>query len=247
MVKVFLTYCPPSHELLLAGCKRVMISYGCQTRLAKPILPPGFSDYLLDSGGFQLKTGAIKRPLYWKSYCWWIKALIEKYGDKISGYMTLDVDSPGITYENTLYMMGEGLNPMPIWKDGWSEYWLDFYAREFPYVAIGGLVGSGQKSRMYYTQLMKKLAVNYPKTKFHLLGVGISGADGFKQYPPFSVDFSTWTNPGRFGSALVHTNQGNIKQITLTDELRQKIRTNRDYKQSLVRQAIKTALSMENL
>jgi len=128
------------------------------------------------------------------------------------------------TWLNQTYLESMGLNPLPVWHIGEPMSYLDEYCENYDYVAIGG-AASGSMSASTYVKMWKWVSNKYPKTKFHLFGIGVSGTDIFKVALPYSSDFSTWTVPARFGHTVVLDNKKIIREIRPSDEERKKMKS----------------------
>ena len=108
-------------------------------------------------------------------------------------------------------------------------------------VAIGGLVGGKRKPAKYYLDLYQVIQAEFPNNKIHLFGLGVTAAI-FKEPKPFSIDFSTWTVPARFGNC-VEVKDGVVHEYKLTPVLKDRARFSKDYQAELIRitiQALKT-------
>ena len=245
-MKIYLAYSKNYHDILKEEKAKLIISYGRKHGTSgEPTLPDGFDEYLIDSGGFQLAMGTNERDIYLGAYCLWLELLVRKYGDKIKGYMALDTKDPSETLSNLREMREYGLNPIAIWHDGWPEDALEYICSTCDYIAIGGLVGSGFKSKGYYRKLFERITQKYPEIKIHMLGIGIIGTHAFKSFRPYSVDFSTWTVPARFGHDLVYDKKQILKEVKLPAEVRQRLRDDNDYENELIRRAIRSVISLE--
>ena len=226
-----------------AGCRRVIVSFGVQKWLPSWQLPHGFSDYMLDSGGYQVAQGTGTRKVYVKSYSYWVTALLDRYADRISAYMNLDVDSEDYSHENLCYMEIDDLHPVPVWKDGWSDDLLIHYTENYPYIAIGGLAGKRKPTR-YHANLARRLISRFPSTKFHFFGMGVSTSNFYKDYQPYSVDFSTYLNPVRFGQEVV-LDKGRVKCREMDEPSKQRITHDKEFADQKIIDAVRNVLRLE--
>ena len=149
-----------------------------------------------------------------------------------------------ITLENQFIMEQNGLRPIPVWHDGEPEEYLSLYCRNYEWVAIGGLVGR-LKSKDYYRKLVNRITQNYPDNKIHLLGIGITGIDAFRQGKIYSVDFSTWSTVARYGHIIVTDPKQLIKEIKLPDEDRERLRHDQQFQIDITRKSIKNIQMFE--
>ena len=187
--------------------------------------------------------GTGNRGLYVKSYCYWVEALLSRYGELISSYMSLDVETEEFSFENQCYMEAHGLNPVPVWHVGWSEDLLNHYTSNYNYLAIGGLVGVN-KATEYYTNLARKLISTYPDNRFHFFGQGITAANFSKNYQPYSVDFSTYLNPVKYGAEIVWI-KGHLKSLEMDEQSRKRIEHDKEFMRHKVIEAIANLLTLE--
>jgi hypothetical protein len=246
-MKVYLAYSENYRESLQRVGAKLIISYGRQHGShLEPTLPETFPSYLIDSGGYQLKMGTAERGIYIGGYCLYLKFILQKYGPKIDGYFGLDTADEAETLRNIDYMVGKGLKPIPVWKLQWSEEGLRDYCSAFDYVAIGGLVGAGTRSRTFYRMTFERIKQHHPTTKFHTLGIGITAMTAFKAVRPFSIDLSTWGTAARFGNRLIYDKKLGIKEIKLPDIERQRLRDDNAYETELVEEAIGLVMGMED-
>lgn len=256
-MRVYLAYSEGMEDILTEADARVIISYGRKHgSMLKPELPGNFRDYLIDSGGFQLKMGTAERDITIEAYTLWLQMITEKYGDKVSGYMSLDLMPGNLkdrkevlwtadeSVKNTEYMIKEGLKPVPVWKTFWPEDVLYYYCGITKYVAIGGLVGyQGGKEALRH--LFERIHTKYPDNEFHMLGVGIRAVIAFKTYRPRSIDFSTWTVAARFGHDIVLDDKQYLKEVAMSKEDRQRVLVDEAFLKSKLRQAIKSCMTLE--
>lgn len=144
----------------------------------------------LDSGAFGAYTRGITIDL--DSYCQYIEA----HRGAIDCYAALDVIKDWrATAHNLDLMVARGLMPIPCFHRGspWEE--LDRLARDFPYIALGGMVGgNGQgthdsltqdKAGPYLDECFSRLQRHWP-VKVHLFGVVAQWV--LERYPLFSAD-----------------------------------------------------------
>ena len=165
-------------------------------------LLPFFGDFLLDSGAFTFMQGKGGSP-NWDEY-------IERYADfinrnHITKFFELDIDSViGYDYVKKIRAKLErltGKQPIPVWhrSRGKDEY--IGHCKDYPYVAIGGLVDGAKKGEYarqfwkYFPWFIGKAHEN--DAKIHALG--FTSLEGIRQYHFDSVDSTAWTTGNRFG------------------------------------------------
>ena len=165
-------------------------------------LIPFFGDFLLDSGAFTFMQGKGGSP-NWDDY-------IERYADfinrnHITKFFELDIDSV-VGYEKVKKIRATlerltGKQPIPVWhrSRGKDEY--IGHCKDYPYVAIGGLV-DGAKKGEYARQFWKYFpwfigTAHENGSRIHALG--FTSLEGIQKYHFDSVDSTAWTTGNRFG------------------------------------------------
>lgn len=170
--------------------------------------------FFLDSGAYSAWSKASVIDL--DEYCAFIRANIEH----IDVYASLDV-IPGVpgrgattqereeaaeqSWRNYLYMVGEGLDPLPVYHYGedprFLERMLDYGCT---YIGIGGLVGiPGGLRQVWLDRVFKRLtdAKGMPIVKTH--GFGMTSVPLIFRYPWYSVDSTTWIKITQTGAVLL--------------------------------------------
>lgn len=167
-------------------------------------LIPYFGDFMLDSGAFTFMGGFsftsnknvnVKYEEYLEKYADFIKR------NNVNKFFELDIDSV-VGYEKVKEYRAQlerltGKQPIPVWHSTRGiEEWERMCA-EYPYVAIGGIVGGEWKSsaEKYLPWFIKK--AHMYKAKVH--GLGYTKLSKLKKYHFDSVDSTAWTTGNRFG------------------------------------------------
>ena len=212
-MKIYFVYSVHYGNILQEENCRILISFANVKRIIDtdqyygfiPKIPENFSEVLIDSGGYQLQTGVrTSMNIGVPEYSRWLTDALIKYPE-IIGYMNLDIaNDPIATMDNQFRMESEGLLPIPTWHDGEPKEFLDYYCDKYEWIAIGGLVSKRNLGKRYITNLCNWVQQEYPDSKFHFFGIGISGAMGYRQISPYSCDFSTWSTVSRYGHAIVN-------------------------------------------
>lgn len=246
-LKVYLAYSSNYHDLLERNNSRMIISFGRaegDQKKGNYVLPQGFNDYILDSGGFQFQTGVTTRSISVGSYSLFIEFALRENGDKLKGWMGLDVADWEISLKNYDELKKNGFPCIPVWKAFWPDEILEYLCSEYDYLAIGGIAFTAKKSTLRST--WERVFQKYPNKKFHLLGVGVRAGLVLRTFRPYSIDVSTWSAPARFGQHLVWDEKvGKIYQRELPPELRQKLRDDENYEREQVEQAIQALQKFE--
>lgn len=172
---------------------------------------PYCGDFLLDSGAYTFMQNSKKRVV-WEDY-------IERYAEfikrnKVEKYFELDIDSV-VGYEKVKEYRARlerltGTQSIPVWHTNRGKAEFERMSAEYPYVAIGGLVGTGsaeyaRKYWGYFPWFIQTAHQN--KAKIHALG--FTNLDGLRKFHFDSVDSTRW-NCARFGR-LEYFSEGTIK------------------------------------
>lgn len=165
-------------------------------------LIPYFGDFLLDSGAFtfmQGKGGAVDWDDYIRQYADFINR------NRIDKYFELDIDSV-VGYEKVKEIRRKlegltGKQSIPVWHKSRGKDEYINHCKEYPYVAIGGLV-DGAKKGEYARQFWKYFpwfinTAHENGSKIHALG--FTSLEGIERYHFDSVDSTAWTTGNRFG------------------------------------------------
>jgi hypothetical protein len=161
--------------------------------------PQNKIDLFLDSGAYSAWTQKVEIDI--QEYIKFIK----EHQDCISVYANLDViGSAEGTWKNQVTMEKAGLKPLPVYHFKEPVEWLLRYlAKGYEYIAIGGLVGSGNivpfLDSIFTNQLCDQNGM--PKIKVH--GFGLTSLKLMLRYPWYSVDSTSWVLTGRMGSVLM--------------------------------------------
>lgn len=182
------------YALLSYGDKRGAIKI--LERIKKP-----FKGLIVDSGAFTFMNGtASGTHIDWDRYAEEYADFVKQYHAK--NYIELDLDA--IIGLNEVERLRKklakivGYPPIPVWHKsrGW-DYWLEM-CRDYPYIAIGGIVTHEIKRNEY--PFFKTMLEQSEKTgaKVHSLGLTPADPSIFQRYRFYSADSSTWTVCRRF-------------------------------------------------
>lgn len=158
-------------------------------------LLPFMGDFLLDSGAFSFMEGA--KAVDWDEY-------IERYAhfivrNKIQKFFELDVDSV-VGYRKVLELRHKlekqvGRQCIPVWHISRGKDEFIKHCKEYPYVALGGIVSGEWQTDSYFPWFISE-AHKYG-AKIH--GLGYTKLRNLGKYHFDSVDSTAWTTGNRYG------------------------------------------------
>ena len=162
----------------------------------------------LDSGAFSAMTQGIEIDI--NEYIEFIKenkSFLEIYAslDVISvNAKPPDIHSAKASLYNTKIMVNAGLNPVPAFHIGEPFKYLEYYVKNFDYIALGVAGNSGPKLIKWMDECFSKYICDkngIPKVKVH--GFAVTGLNLMRRYPWYSVDSTSWVITGRMGAILI--------------------------------------------
>jgi hypothetical protein len=153
----------------------------------------------LDSGAFSAFTKGVEINI--NDYIDYIK----RYKKYIDVYANLDVigDAEG-TLVNQKKMEEAGLSPMPCFHAGEDWSYLDYYIKNYDYIALGGVAQLGRKAELwmeYCFNMVCDQPSRLPKCKVH--GFAVTSTKLMFKFPWYSVDSTSWVMTSRMGSVFV--------------------------------------------
>lgn len=159
-----------------------------------------FGSFLLDSGAFTFMSGSHKGGIDWDEYVEDYARFINKYDVKL--FFELDIDSVvGLAEVERLRTKLEALThkkPIPVWhKNRGKDYFIKM-CRDYPYVALGGIVTKEIPRKVYegaFPWFIKTAHDN--GAKIH--GLGYTTIANLKKYHFDSVDSTAWLYGNRGG------------------------------------------------
>lgn len=157
-------------------------------------------NFMLDSGAYTFLENAKKgNNIDWDSYILKYADIINKLN--IEHFLELDIDNVvGLKeVERLRDKLEQATNKkcIPVWH---KKRGLDYYkkmCKDYPYIAIGGIVSGEISSKDYpvFTNLLNIAKEN--KTKVH--GLGFTNLIGLTKYKFYSVDSTAWIYGNRAG------------------------------------------------
>ena len=163
-------------------------------------LIPYFNSFLLDSGAFTFMSGSHKCEIDWDSYVDEYAQFINRYDIKL--FFELDIDSiVGLAEVERLrdkLQAKTGKHPIPVWhKNRGKDYFIGM-CKNYPYVAIGGIVTEEIK-RSTYEKLFQWFINTAHKYGAKIHGLGYTSVEKLKLFHFDSVDSTAWLYGNRGG------------------------------------------------
>jgi hypothetical protein len=147
-----------------------------------------FRDWVMDSGAFSAMTA--KKPIDHQKYLDTCKELL-KTDPTLKEVFGLDVIKGDWrdSLKNYEEAWRQGVPAIPCWHRG--EPWdvLEKLARDYPKIAIGGLIGTGTTQAQKRRTIEQVFARIWPKP---IHGFGLTNPGLVLEFPFHSVDASTW-------------------------------------------------------
>lgn len=166
-----------------------------------------------DSGAYSAMTQGAAIDL--ADYMAWLR----RWAHLFTTYVNLDVigDAAG-TLANQQRMEDAGLAPVPVFHAGEPWSYLEGYCARYPYVALGGMVGSIPVEAMLRWCVQCLLTGRAHGTRFH--GFGQTKRRILKALPWYSVDSSSWGAGHRSGSlALWDERAATMRNVKVGDRV----------------------------
>lgn len=155
-----------------------------------PRFKEGNFDILFDSGAFSSWKRGIFIDI--QDYCKYLK------DNSIQKYIVLDkIDNHIETMMNQKIMENAGMNPIPVYHLNSPIENLYEICKTYPYVCLGGTVGSHVSVRLKF---FTKVFEHFPNHKFH--GLGVTDAQIINNFPFYSIDSTTWLAAAKTGNIL---------------------------------------------
>lgn len=174
--------------------------------------------FLLDSGAYTFMANTKKGNIDFYKYLDKYINFINKFDIKY--FFELDIDSI-VGYEEVLKMRKileakTQKKCIPVWHKGRGIEEYKKLCEEYDYIAIGGLV-TKEITRKDYPKFTAML--EYAKRKgCKVHGLGFTSLSNLNNdtYPFYSVDSTSWTSGGRFGSMYLFKN-GKLQNLKNND------------------------------
>lgn len=183
----------------------ILQSFYYASDFTEKVILPNCKDFLLDSGAFTFMTSAKGKKVDWNEY-------VEKYADfinrnHIKKYFELDIDSI-VGYDEVQKITRRlekltNVQPIPVWHQNRGIEGYKRMCEEYPYVAIGGLVGGGGASSEYskkHWHLFPYFIQTAHQNNAKIHALGFTSMEGIHKYHFDSVDSTAWVSGNRFGA-----------------------------------------------
>ena len=161
----------------------------------------------LDSGAFSAFTMGVDVDM--EAYCRYIQEnrdILETVDGMVCASVLDGIGDPLQTYRNQLAMESLGVRPLPCFHYGEDERYLDYYAANYPYITLGGMVPISTPQLYHWLdRIWEKHLVDgtgRPKVKVH--GFGLTTMALVERYPWYSVDSSSWAQVARTGGMMLY-------------------------------------------
>lgn len=170
----------------------------------------GCKEWLLDSGAFSFMNGkkGVDFSLYLERYAEFINQ------NQVRHFFELDLDS--VIGQEKTYALTKKLEFLtnrqciPVWhKSRGIDEWKRM-CKEYPYVAIGGIVSKEIMPYQYgaFAPMIQEAHRNGAKVH----GLGFTSTSYFRQIRFDTVDSTTWNVGGKFGNICVFDERSLMKQ-----------------------------------
>lgn len=159
----------------------------------------------LDSGAFSAHTLGVELKV--TDYCEYIRRNqdILRIEDGVVMASVLDgIGDPLQTWRNQYEMELRGVRPLPCFHAGEDERYLEHYVANYPYITLGGMVGSSTKQlQLWLDRIWDRYLVDGSgRAKIKVHGFGITSVPLMERYPWYSCDSSSWIQSTSFGTVV---------------------------------------------
>ena len=180
-----------------------------------PRLIKTFGNFLLDSGTFTFLSSG--KSVDFEAYLEEYAAFIKKWG--VKNFFELDIDPivgiKEVERMRTKLIDATGRKPIPVWhKNRGKEYFIEM-CKNYPYVAIGGIVTKEFPIRVY-EKMFPWFITTAHKYNCKIHALGYTHIKGLYTYKFDSVDSTAWLY-GNCGGFLYKFDIGNnaMRQINI--------------------------------
>lgn len=173
------------------------------------------ANILLDSGAFSAwRRGSEISLKAYTDYC-------KRHKDEVDAYVNLDCipgenglmdhsqssieKSAAKSYDSLQYMKSQGLSPIPVFHQGERFEWLDTMMKDGEtYIGISPYMKAHQNEIIaWMDKCFTRITDSAGKPLIKTHGFGVTACNLCMRYPWFSVDSTSWSVGGGYGSILV--------------------------------------------
>lgn len=165
-------------------------------------LLPYMGDFLLDSGAFTLRQNT-EESIDWLEFTRKYANYINR--NRIEKFFELDIDNL-IGYDKVVELRKElerltNKQPIPVFHPSRGKEEFIKSCEEYPYVALGGIVGAGVGTKAYnsYHERFPWFIKTAHEHKAKIHGLGFTSLINLPRYHFDSVDSTAWVSGSRFG------------------------------------------------
>jgi hypothetical protein len=170
-----------------------------------------FKRIIIDSGAFTFIRGTAR--VDWDNYTEKYAEFINRYDIKL--FFELDIDPiVGLKEVERLRKKLEhltGKKPIPVWHISRGKEYFVKMCKEYPYVAIGGIV-TQEVPRAVYEKAFPWFIATAHKYGAKIHGLGYTSIAGLNKYHFDSVDSTTWLVGAKYGNVCVLSTTKDAKQ-----------------------------------
>lgn len=168
--------------------------------------------FMLDSGAFTLRKG--NDNVDWERYVCEYADFINQHNIKL--FFELDIDNiVGIKRVESLRTLLEnktGLQSIPVWHPSRGKDYFLSMCKDYPYVALGGIVNANISKSEYIRHFPWFIAEAHKRgTKIH--GLGFTRIPLLYEYKFDSVDSKAWVS-GNLSGVVYRFNNGKMDKFT---------------------------------
>lgn len=170
-----------------------------------------FKNTIIDSGAFTFIRGTARAN--WDQYVEDYADFIKKYDIRL--FFELDIDSiVGLQEVERLRKKLEALTgrkPIPVWHVSRGKDYFIKMCKEYPYVALGGIV-TQEVPRVVYEKAFPWFIKTAHDNGAKIHGLGYTSVEGLNKYHFDSCDSTTWLVGAKYGNVCYITHEAS-KQV----------------------------------
>lgn len=154
----------------------------------------------LDSGAFSAFTMGVRMDL--RKYCHFVNTNRDCFAHASVLDAIGDADE---TYRNQKRMEELGVDALPCYHYGEPEHVLEYYAANYEYITIGGMVPiSTPQLKIWLDRIWSRHLTNSDgSARIKVHGFGLTSVPLMVRYPWFSVDSSSWVQVSGMGNIFI--------------------------------------------